>query len=203
MNENTFGEKLNILRKEMGLTQKEFSALVGIPQPSLSAYENGKNSPTADVLMNIADKCNVSLDWLCSRSNMRTNVSTLGDVFAFLSALTETEEIKLDFTIHDNIPGDMETETERWYADIRVYGNDTDHKWNADLCNIIAKVNDNDVKLSLGLLGEETYELVKEKTYNYYNKNPLTKKVIEDISIEEKNRRLTEYVNKQNGNRSK
>ena len=28
------------------------------------AYENTKNNPTIDVLINIADKCNVSLDCL-------------------------------------------------------------------------------------------------------------------------------------------
>ncbi|WP_288867031.1 helix-turn-helix transcriptional regulator [uncultured Sneathia sp.] len=28
----------------------------------MSAYENGKNNPTIDVLIDIADKCKVSLD---------------------------------------------------------------------------------------------------------------------------------------------
>ncbi|WP_455514491.1 hypothetical protein [Pseudostreptobacillus sp.] len=33
------------------------------------AYENTKNNPTINVLINIADKCNVSLDYLTQKSN--------------------------------------------------------------------------------------------------------------------------------------
>ena len=35
------------------LTQQEFAELVNIPQPSISAYENDRNSPNMDVLINI------------------------------------------------------------------------------------------------------------------------------------------------------
>ena len=49
--------------------QKDFTEFLGIPQPSMSAYENRKNNPTIDVLIDIADKCKVSLDWLAGRSD--------------------------------------------------------------------------------------------------------------------------------------
>lgn len=54
MNNNTLGDKLQYLRKDMSMSQKDFANFLGIPQPSLSAYENNRNSPTVDVLINIA-----------------------------------------------------------------------------------------------------------------------------------------------------
>lgn len=72
MMENVFCKNLRILRAMMGFTQKEFAELLDIPQPSVSAYENNRNSPTMEVLINIAQKCNVSIDWLCGLSSIRT-----------------------------------------------------------------------------------------------------------------------------------
>lgn len=34
----------------------------------MSAYESSKNNPTINMLIDIADKCKVSLDWLAGRS---------------------------------------------------------------------------------------------------------------------------------------
>lgn len=68
--DNIFGNRLRILRKNiLKLTQKEFSELIRTPQPTLSAYESGRNKPTIDVVINIANKCNVSIDWLCGNDN--------------------------------------------------------------------------------------------------------------------------------------
>lgn len=61
MNNKTVSERLKYLRS-INKKQKEFAEFLGVPQPSMSAYENGKNNPTIDVLIDIADKCKVSLD---------------------------------------------------------------------------------------------------------------------------------------------
>lgn len=53
---------------------------MSIPQPTLSAYESGRNKSTVDVVINIADKCNVSVDWLCGRDE-QTLINSLGDIF--------------------------------------------------------------------------------------------------------------------------
>ena len=44
------GQRIKSLRFTLGKSQKEFAEFLGIPQPSMSAYENGKNSPTIDVV---------------------------------------------------------------------------------------------------------------------------------------------------------
>lgn len=60
-----FGKRIRIVRKNAGCSQKEFCALLDIPQSTLSAYETDRMQPTVMSLINIATKFNVSLDWLC------------------------------------------------------------------------------------------------------------------------------------------
>lgn len=60
-----FGEKICQIRKNAGYNQKEFSALLKIPQSTLSAYETDRMHPPIFTLVKIAKKFNVSMDWLC------------------------------------------------------------------------------------------------------------------------------------------
>ena len=62
MQNMTLGERIQVLRKKMKMSQKEFAVFLKILQPSLSAHDNNRNSPTVDVLINIAKKCHISLD---------------------------------------------------------------------------------------------------------------------------------------------
>lgn len=55
-------------------TQREFADFVGISQPTLAGYERGTGKPPVDVLCNIANKCCVSVDWLCGNSDICTNL---------------------------------------------------------------------------------------------------------------------------------
>ncbi len=59
------GERIQQLRKNAGYSQKEFSELLNIPQSTLSSYETNKNKPTLKALIDLSEKLNVSLDWLC------------------------------------------------------------------------------------------------------------------------------------------
>ena len=36
------------------------------------------------------------------------------------------------------LPGDLETESQGWYAGLRFYGNNPEHSLNADMCNFLA-----------------------------------------------------------------
>ncbi len=87
-----FSDNLKELRHSLNMNQKEFAALIGIAQPSLSGYETGNVSPTLDVLQEIAVKCHVSLDWLCGISSTQNNLNS------FLE-LEEINEIKYEIDI--------------------------------------------------------------------------------------------------------
>lgn len=62
-----FSERLKTLRKEKKLTQKELAEQIGISQKSYSHWESGKNEPSLENLIKLADLLEVSLDWLFGR----------------------------------------------------------------------------------------------------------------------------------------
>ena len=83
MNQELFAIRLKKLRESMHLTQNQFGALLNIAQTTLSSYEKGSKTPNIDTLCNIAEKCNVSIDWLCGRTDLKNveNFNTYSEVF--------------------------------------------------------------------------------------------------------------------------
>ena len=59
--------KIKEIRNILNLTQKDFGKLINVAQTTLSSYENNSQTPNIETLYNIAEKCNVSIDWLCGR----------------------------------------------------------------------------------------------------------------------------------------
>ena len=82
------GKRIREVREKTGLNQKEFCAELGIPQSTLSAYETDRMQPTVASLVNIAEKFNVSLDWLCGLEGANKYDNVPDDLNA---ALTEAE----------------------------------------------------------------------------------------------------------------
>lgn len=62
-----FGARLREVRKSKKLTQKELAEQIGIKQNSYSDWETGKNEPSLENLVKLADLFEVSLDWLFGR----------------------------------------------------------------------------------------------------------------------------------------
>ena len=62
------GQRIKLLRSSLKLNQTTFAESIGITQSTLSSYENGNVAPSTDVLLTIATKYHISLDWLFSLS---------------------------------------------------------------------------------------------------------------------------------------
>lgn len=60
--------KLKQLRLENNLTQKEFAKLFNLTQGTYSNYENETTQPDLSLLIEIADKFNISVDYLIGRN---------------------------------------------------------------------------------------------------------------------------------------
>jgi len=58
------GERLTKLRKEKGLTQDALGEQLSLTKFSISMYENNKNTPTEETLIELAKLFNVSIDYL-------------------------------------------------------------------------------------------------------------------------------------------
>ena len=66
-----FYERIRLLRKEKGLTQKEVADGLGIGYRAYQCYEYNQRSPDVHGLVNIANFFGVSLDYLMGLSEER------------------------------------------------------------------------------------------------------------------------------------
>ena len=64
-----FAIQLKTIRKRKGVTQKQLAAAIGASERGIQQYELGERKPAFDVLIALADYFDVSLDYLCGRSD--------------------------------------------------------------------------------------------------------------------------------------
>lgn len=191
--ENIFGLRLKLLRQNiMNKSQSELANILGIPQPTLSAYELGKNKPTIDAVINIADKCNVSIDWLCGR-DISTMLHSLGDIVNILFELYETNEFACKTEIHDRVDLEKVNETDderRNYIQLTFYHNDSWHNpqytYSLELCVILKHV----YALYSSYIDydypQDFYEEKKKELIEMYSHFPITKIDFSGLSEEER-----------------
>lgn len=74
--------RIQLLRKETGLTQAELGKLVGVSDASINKYEKGNMIPKIDKIEKMADIFHVSIDYLTGKSDSRTGVNNQWDELA-------------------------------------------------------------------------------------------------------------------------
>lgn len=65
-----FAERFSLLRGRM--SQEEFGEFIGVSRPTVGFYENGERLPDALVLCQIAERCEVSADWLLGLTHIQS-----------------------------------------------------------------------------------------------------------------------------------
>lgn len=90
---NKFSLRLRELRLAHGYSQREFAEKLDIKYHTYYKYERGEAVPSFDALLDIADKCNVSLDWLCARTVISRPASDKNDVATVLNKLLLANEL--------------------------------------------------------------------------------------------------------------
>ena len=68
---NLLGERLILLREEVGLTQEKLAAIFKTKKATISRYETGTREPKLDALIEFADYFNVNIDYLVGRTENR------------------------------------------------------------------------------------------------------------------------------------
>lgn len=66
-----FYERLRLLRKERGLTQKEAASELGVSYRAYQCYEYNQRRPDLSGLISIANYFGVSLDYLAGQSDVQ------------------------------------------------------------------------------------------------------------------------------------
>lgn len=70
-----FGERLKELREDLKITQEELGNLINVSKQAISQYERDENQPSFENLVKIADKFDVSLDYLLGRTRSKINLN--------------------------------------------------------------------------------------------------------------------------------
>ena len=200
MQKSSISEKIKELRTNLEMNQKNFSAAIGIRQSTLSSYENGIVTPSNEVLLTIAQKFHVSLDWLFGLSENKIQISTLSDVILVLLQMNESNELRYELEINNILPNDLETETQKWYAGIRFYGNDPEHSLNGDMCNFRAELEENRESLESYFTGKDIFDMWKKQTLEYYSTRSITHKEIESLDFETRIRKRDELLERKFSN---
>jgi transcriptional regulator with XRE-family HTH domain len=63
------GDRLRIARDNNKLTQDDLARDLGFGETQVNKYENNKNDPSAEVIVRLAKRLNVSADWLLGLTN--------------------------------------------------------------------------------------------------------------------------------------
>ena len=116
--------------------------------------------------------------------------------FGKLSRLRHIRSYKqrISLVINNKFPGDIETETQKWYAGLRFYGNNPEHSLNADMCNFLADLQENRESLESYFTGKDMFDMWKKQTLEYYTSKPVTHKEIEELDFETRIRKRDELL---------
>lgn len=155
---SVFAERLRNLRNELGISQTEFVDGIGITASSLSAYEKNSKIPSIGVVKKIAEKYNVSIDWLCGLSEdkqINQEIKTYSDLFKMLRKINNISEnfcrFRSEYSEYSNT-----------YKGTVIFNN-----------SVMAEILD-DWDIMIGLyygksIDKEVLNLWEEKTINKYN----------------------------------
>lgn len=109
LNNNITGETLSGLRKDIGLTQKEFAEIFNVSESTIAHYEQGITIPSPDMLCRFADYFNVTVDYLLGRCSCKIEYKrlnnklfknmSLGDMVNITSQLPKAKQQYLYQTI--------------------------------------------------------------------------------------------------------
>lgn len=78
------GERLSELRKDKGLTQKEFAAVLNVSEPTISAWERNIYRPDDEMKIQLARFFDVTIDYLLGLTDERAgNQGNLSEMIYF------------------------------------------------------------------------------------------------------------------------
>lgn len=150
--------RIKELRTDLGLTQKDFAEFINVSTVSVSSYETGAKTPSLDMIINIARKCKVSIDWLCGLSNTKSVDMSIENYKDIIRLLLNLENAKIDgFSCKTSIDSYGLDICEVEFFDHTIF----------DFCSEWQKMSEMHKK---NIVDDELYDLWIEKTMKKYDK---------------------------------
>lgn len=110
--------KLKELRENNHMSQTEFAKIMNIKRVTYNKYELGTNEPNLDILKQIANYYNVSLDYLCDRQ-WNNNIGYIPEkrkqIIASILALSDDDFDKLNYYIKGFLDGHSKEQEINFY----------------------------------------------------------------------------------------
>ena len=97
-------ERIKKLREEENISQTELAKEIGIAKNTLCQYEKNRANPSLEIILQIADYFNVSVDYLLGRADDFGNIVVQSSATDSLSG-EEREVVDTFRKIPDNIKG--------------------------------------------------------------------------------------------------
>lgn len=160
-------KRLKELRDELKINQSDFADSLGLRKQTYAAYEKAINKPPIDILIMIAEKYSISIDWLCGFTNQKNGTSSIDTYADILNTIFE-----LSF-----VDG-LETGSGFCKSEDSPYGPQIDYQCENFMMLYFDDTIINDALkdwkkmmdlLKEGLIDQEVFDLWKEKTLNKYN----------------------------------
>ena len=146
-NSQLLGEKLKSMRQKRDLTQNAMAKFLELSTNTYMAYERGLNIPAANVITNMAEKLEVSLDWLCRDITINN-----------IEAKTYSDIIRIIVEISDKIFSEIFTERKSGI----IFYDDTIEKFVIDFEKMLNLKESNTIDESL-------FNIWLEKQYETFN----------------------------------
>lgn len=93
---SNLSDRLKTLRTEKGIKQKDVANILGITTSAYGFYEQGKRTPTIEVLLSLSQYYKVSLDWLISGSDDFGDNLVISDDIEKYRKLNNIDKIKIE-----------------------------------------------------------------------------------------------------------
>ena len=77
-----FPERLKAIRDSRGITQRHLSEVLNITISTISHYENGTREPSIEILIQMAEVLNVSVDYLVGNTDVNILPEEMNKPFA-------------------------------------------------------------------------------------------------------------------------
>ncbi|GFH96447.1 hypothetical protein IMSAGC003_03003 [Lachnospiraceae bacterium] len=105
--------------------------------------------------------------------------------------------MRYELEINDKFFNDIETEDNRWYANIKFYGNEKGHLYNADMCQFLASLNESRESFESYFTPKDMFDIWKKQKIADYSTLPVTKKVYENIDSATRMKLRNEHLERQ------
>lgn len=122
-------KNLKLLRKQHNLSQKEIGNIFHASQNTVSQWENGTRKPSYDIIQEIADYFDVSVDYLLGRQEQLPELNSK-DKREIQEILDDTEQqlLSQDGLMFDGSPATDEDVQKNNNGYENGYGNDKERK---------------------------------------------------------------------------